>query len=632
VKQVFGFWTPGGCCWQAFETARGYEGVTFVDLPHHALGFNANAVVRRIKIASWHTNQDGLRGGQNTLAENNFLKCNDDYYYPGLHVRRTVIWPMWNGSTTQLGWGGYNNSNTRMYDCDLINPEWDHANKNQGFFGGANLWWSDKGDNHSFEDIRIEGAINRLVNINMVTNSGGSVGYLRNVTFRNVTLEKRQYLSKDNVFSKSRLQGVVLNGVTCLLTNWLFENLKIEGEWITGGNAATHFDIDPATTTNIYFLITAPGAPVAPYGLAASATAPGQVSLNWKDDSGTETAFEIRQATNAAGPWSVVGTAPSNVTTVAVSNLLAASTYYFGVRATNASGGSAWSATASATPLGTPPPSSGHYTNLDTMLSAAWWRPATNPAPPGSDAVINFGTATNLPWTWDSSSGSNATLTYGINRASTNGPSGAQVFFFGGASFSGIATNLHLAMDVARAASAPQVIGTMRFALRQGTNLFYTSAGVNNTPSTAGPVVTYELDGLTTLTMKTNGVVAHAGLSWTSQYAGAAPNFTNGLPIEFGFRNDSALGATATSTTRGPVLDNFLVVVQGWVPPPAPPLLSFSAGDGNIQLSWEASDFRLQSAGQVAGPWADVEPQPASPFSVDPTNTAGFFRLRWMGP
>jgi hypothetical protein len=272
------------------------------------------------------------------------------------------------------------------------------------------------------------------------------------------------------------------------------------------------------------------------------------------------------------------------------------------------------------------------YTNLDSLMLAGNWNPATNSTPPGLDAIINFGTATNLPWAWDSSSHVNATLTYGINRVSTNGPSGAQVFFFGGASFSGIATNLHLAMDVARAVPAPQVIGTMRFALRQGTNLFYTSAGVNNTPSTAGPVVTYELDGLTTLTMKTNGVVAHAGLSWTSQYAGEAPNFTNGLPIEFGFRNDSALGVTATSTTRGPVLDNFLVVVQGWVPPPAPPLLSFSAGDGNIQLSWEASDFRLQSAGQVAGPWADVEPQPASPFSVDPTNTAGFFRLRWMGP
>jgi hypothetical protein len=349
VKQVFGFWTPGGCCWQAFETARGYEGVTFVDLPHHALGFNSSAVVRRIKIASWHTNQDGLRGGQNTLAENNFLKCNDDYYYPGLHVRRTVIWPMWNGSTTQLGWGGYNNSNTRMYDCDVINPEWDHANKNQGFFGGANLWWSDKGDNHTFENIRIEGAINRLVNINMVTNSGGSVGYLRNVTFRNVTLEKRQYLSKDNVFSKSRLQGVVLNGVPCLLTNWLFENLKIEGEWITGGNAATHIDIDPLTTTNIRFLVTAPGPPVAPYGLSASATAPGQVSLNWKDDSGTESAFEIRRATASGGPWTTIATVSSNVLSYLNTSLPGSTTYYYGVRATNASGVSAWSGNASAT-------------------------------------------------------------------------------------------------------------------------------------------------------------------------------------------------------------------------------------------------------------------------------------------
>jgi hypothetical protein len=273
------------------------------------------------------------------------------------------------------------------------------------------------------------------------------------------------------------------------------------------------------------------------------------------------------------------------------------------------------------------------YTNLDATMSGAWWKPATNTAPLHPDAIINFSTATNLPWTWDSSSGANATLTYGINRATTNGPGGAQIFFFGNAVFSGVATNLRLSLDVARAVPAPQVIGTMRFALRQGTNLFYTSSGVNSIPATAGPVVTYELNGLTSLTMRTNGVIAFAGMTWVSQFAGTSPVFTNGAPLEFGFRNDSALGATATSTTRGPVLDNFLVEVSGWVTPPEPPLMSVSAtGVGSFQIAWSGAGFVLQRSSKVNGPWTNIVPTAVSPYVVTTGDSSEFFRLQWSNP
>jgi hypothetical protein len=45
--------------------------------------------------------------------------------------------------------------------------------------------------------------------------------------------------------------------------------------------------------------------------------------------------------------------------------------------------------------------------------------------------------------------------------------------------------------------------------MRQGTNLFQTSGGLNNIPGSSGVNrLTYELTGLTSLTLRTNGVNA----------------------------------------------------------------------------------------------------------------------------
>jgi hypothetical protein len=279
-------------------------------------------------------------------------------------------------------------------------------------------------------------------------------------------------------------------------------------------------------------------------------------------------------------------------------------------------------------------PPSNNYSNLDFTMSAFHWKPATNPAPPHPDANINFSSATNTPWEWDDSSGDFATVTYEINRATTGGPGGAEVYFFGGFQFHGSVTSLRLSADVSRSTIDSQNVGNFHFALRQGTNLFYTSAGLNNVPGVAGPVVNYDLAGLTTTTLKTNGVNALAGLAWTSQYAGQAINFANGLPIEFGFRSTASLGASATSTLRGPQLDNFRVEITGLsVAAPAPPPLTLApAGGGQWQLIWNAPGFELQNAPHAAGPWSDIVPPATSPHVISPTNAAGYYRLEWTAP
>jgi hypothetical protein len=84
------------------------------------------------------------------------------------------------------------------------------------------------------------------------------------------------------------------------------------------------------------------------------------------------------------------------------------------------------------------------------------------------------------------------------------------------------------------------------------------------------------------------------------------------------------------STTRGPVLANFLVEVSGTASVPAPPVMNLTpAGGGQFQISWSGTGFVMQSATNVAGPWTDLVPAPASPFMVNPTNMSSYFRLRY---
>jgi hypothetical protein len=132
--------------------------------------------------------------------------------------------------------------------------------------------------------------------------------------------------------------------------------------------------------------------------------------------------------------------------------------------------------------------------------------------------------------------------------------------------------------------------------------------------------------------LKTNGVVGQSGMTWDAVYPGTALNFTNGLPLEFGFRGNAALGASATTTSRGPILANYRVEIDGASVPPEPPLLSIEpGGDGNWQIVWDAPGFVLQGASDIAGPWLDFDPQPVSPLAIQPEGSSnGFYRLRFQ--
>ncbi|MBI3008434.1 MAG: fibronectin type III domain-containing protein, partial [Candidatus Omnitrophica bacterium] len=95
--------------------------------------------------------------------------------------------------------------------------------------------------------------------------------------------------------------------------------------------------------------------PTAPSGLSASAALASQIDLSWTDNSSNETGFRIERKTGASGTYSEIATPTANTTTYNDTGLSESTTYYYRVRAYNASGNSSYSNEANALTLAAAP-------------------------------------------------------------------------------------------------------------------------------------------------------------------------------------------------------------------------------------------------------------------------------------
>lgn len=262
------------------------EGVTFMESINHTLVVPDNSLVKDVKFIAWACNNDGLRSGDHCVIDHVFMKLSDDYFY-GTHetqITRSVLWPMFNGATIQLGWGsnGSEYSGTRFINNDIINPEWDWIGANTGFI--ASQLKPDAKINHILiEDLHIDGDINALAALDFAIVDGKEYAYtgkISDITFRNVEVNGSQIwwgsrgwddyervetqLSKDYQINekfpaklgKSFIRGMEgPNGRKATVENITFENVRMNGEWITDKNYQKYFDIDENTTKNIQFIL-----------------------------------------------------------------------------------------------------------------------------------------------------------------------------------------------------------------------------------------------------------------------------------------------------------------------------------------------------------------------------------------
>jgi len=95
-----------------------------------------------------------------------------------------------------------------------------------------------------------------------------------------------------------------------------------------------------------------PTPPAAPTGLVATAASDTEINLTWTDNANNESGFEIERSPDGS-TWALHATVGANTTSHSDTGLTPNTTYYYRVRATNASGDSAYSNVASATTLPT---------------------------------------------------------------------------------------------------------------------------------------------------------------------------------------------------------------------------------------------------------------------------------------
>jgi hypothetical protein len=145
----------------------------------------------------------------------------------------------------------------------------------------------------------------------------------------------------------------------------------------TGGDSA-YSDIASATTIQIV--------PLAPTGLAASAASVSRINLTWTDNANNESSFILERSPDGTIDWTLLATPSANATSYSDTSLLATTTYFYRLRATNVVGDSENSAIASAT---TPA------------------EPTVPEAPSGLAASAASASQINLTWTDNSSDETN---------------------------------------------------------------------------------------------------------------------------------------------------------------------------------------------------------------------------------
>lgn len=100
-------------------------------------------------------------------------------------------------------------------------------------------------------------------------------------------------------------------------------------------------------------------APAAPVSLGVTAASSSQINLAWSDTANNESGFRIERKLGAGGAFAEIATVGPNVTSYSDTGLAASTTYYYRVRAYNATGSSACSNEANATTFAPTPPANG---------------------------------------------------------------------------------------------------------------------------------------------------------------------------------------------------------------------------------------------------------------------------------
>lgn len=133
--------------------------------------------------------------------------------------------------------------------------------------------------------------------------------------------------------------------------------------------------------SNIANATTRQVAPNAPSGLTAAAVSTSQIDLKWTDNAGNETGYQVERSLNGTA-FTKIADLAANITVYQNTGLVAATEYFYRVRAINAAGASAYSNTGSAKTQNVPVPDAPvNLTAIPTapdLIQLRWAKPTAN--------------------------------------------------------------------------------------------------------------------------------------------------------------------------------------------------------------------------------------------------------------
>ena len=152
-----------------------------------------------------------------------------------------LIWQNGNGYSFMMSWNtALPANNLTIRDCTVVHSE-SKAVFGAEHGGGAPL------SNYRFENIVVEGDVNKPFSIAVATNpwGGSATGTIRDVVFSNITF-------LGSAKSSSTLKGHGPASGPGGMSNFSFVGLSIGGKEVLSA-AEGHFDIDAATVANVSF-------------------------------------------------------------------------------------------------------------------------------------------------------------------------------------------------------------------------------------------------------------------------------------------------------------------------------------------------------------------------------------------
>jgi len=187
---------------------------------------------------------------------------------------------------------------------------------------------------------------------------------------------QRLYVNGAQVASTALSGAITINSNPAVIGSWNGKEEFFKG---TIDDPAVYTSALGAARISAHYQAAVGGAPPDPTvkdpsNLAATAVSSAQVNLSWVDNATNEGEFVIERDISAAFASPVRLTAFSNSTTFTDLGLPPSTTYYYRVKAKNATDSSGFSNTASATTLAVQPPPTGYGAAVIADSPVSYWR------------------------------------------------------------------------------------------------------------------------------------------------------------------------------------------------------------------------------------------------------------------